>query len=318
VTNLNEIVRSTVALRAYELAVANIEVEERYTDTLPDVSVNREEIQQVLLNLIMNAEQAMGATRGSGRLVVRTALTEEGPKVEIEDNGPGIPEALAGRVFEPFFSTKGVGQGTGLGLSIALGIAEAHGGSLTLPPTPVGACFRLVLPAATAQQASVSAPSAPSEVRKPLTGRRALVADDELLLRQLLQRLLVTRGFVVDVVEHGYAAMALVEQNHYDIIFCDISMPKMGGLEVCEQLRASRPQLVRALVLITGDILDPRLKGVLASGEVPVLSKPFSTAKLDEVVNRLLVDRAVAHAGSTRVESVPVGDPAGSRRTSDG
>jgi PAS domain S-box-containing protein len=318
VTNLNEIVRSTIALRAYELAVANIEVEEHYAETLPDVSVNREEIQQVLLNLIMNAEQAMGATRGSGCLVVHTAMTEDGPKVEIQDNGPGIPEALAGRVFEPFFSTKGVGQGTGLGLSIALGIAEAHGGALTLPPTPLGACFRLVLQAASAQPAPVVEPPASSAVGKPLAGRRALVADDELLLRQLLQRLLVARGFVVDVVEHGFAAMALVEKNHYDIVLCDISMPKMGGLAVYDELRASRPQLVRALVLITGDILDVRLKSILAAGEVPVLSKPFSAVKLDEVVNRVLGDRSLTRKGPDRAESVPVGDGARSRRTSDG
>jgi CheY-like chemotaxis protein len=151
-----------------------------------------------------------------------------------------------------------------------------------------------------------------------LAGRRALVADDELLLRQLLQRLLVARGFVVDVVEHGYAAMALVEKNHYDIILCDISMPKMGGLAVYDELRKSRPQLICALVLITGDILDVRLKDIIAAGEIPVLSKPFSAVKLDEVVSRVLGDRSMTRTGPARAESVPVRDRASSRRTSDG
>jgi two-component system NtrC family sensor kinase len=309
-TDINDIVRSTVALRSYEFALANIEVEEQYAEPLPAVSVNREEIQQVLLNLILNAEQAMGATRGSGRLVLRTAVTERGVQVEIQDDGPGIPEPLTGRVFEPFFSTKGVGQGTGLGLSIALGIAEAHDGRLTLEQTSPGACFRLVLPATTAQPAQVCEPSRSPDVPRPATGRRALVADDELPLRQLLQRLLIRRGFAVDTAEHGYAAMALIEQNAYDIIFCDVSMPRMGGLAVYEQLRLSRPQLIPAFALITGDIFDVRLKTLVADGDIAVLSKPFSTAKLDAVVDRVLSDRFLTRTGPNLADPVTVTDPA--------
>jgi signal transduction histidine kinase len=114
------------------------------------VLVNREEVQQVVLNLVLNAEQAMRSAREGGTLSVTTKLSGDGGAVvvEVKDDGPGVPAALAGRVFEPFFSTKEVGEGTGLGLSIAMGIAQAHGGSLELIPTSVGACFRLTLPAA--------------------------------------------------------------------------------------------------------------------------------------------------------------------------
>jgi len=250
--------------------------------------VNREEIQQVTLNLILNAEQAMKAHRGSGRLEVRTAATDGGVQVEVQDDGPGIPAVLAGRVFEPFFSTKGVGQGTGLGLSIALGIAEAHGGSLSLQQTGRGACFRMVLPAATATPSSAAVTTAPSETRRPATGHRALVADDERALRELLQRFLTKRGFSVDVAEHGQAALALVEHNDYDVIFCDVSMPRMGGLAVYAQLRASHPQLARRFVLITGDTLDSRLTSAAERANIPVLAKPFSTATVDAVVDRLI------------------------------
>ena len=109
--------------------------------------MNPEEIQQVILNLILNAEQAMRAVHRGGTLTVTTKCVDAMVTIEIQDDGPGVPAALAGRVFEPFFSTKEVGEGTGLGLSIAMGIAEAHGGSLTLVPTEKGACFRLALPA---------------------------------------------------------------------------------------------------------------------------------------------------------------------------
>ena len=149
VTSVNEIVKGTLALRSYEFGTANIRLFESYADGLPSVVVNPEEIQQVILNLIMNAEQAMRAAHRGGTLTVTTDLVNEMVTIEIRDNGPGVPPALAGRVFEPFFSTKEVGEGTGLGLSIAMGIAEAHGGSLTLIPTDVGACFRLSLPGTT-------------------------------------------------------------------------------------------------------------------------------------------------------------------------
>jgi signal transduction histidine kinase len=143
---LNEIARSTIVLRSYEFKSANIRLIENYAEGLPSVVVNPEEIQQVILNLIMNAEQAMRSAHRGGTLTVTTRCVDDMVSIEIQDDGPGVPAALAGRVFEPFFSTKEVGEGTGLGLSIAIGIAEAHGGSLALIPTDRGACFRLTLP----------------------------------------------------------------------------------------------------------------------------------------------------------------------------
>lgn len=147
IASVNEIAKTTISLRSYEFGSANIRLFESYGEGLPAVVVNPEEIQQVILNLILNAEQAMRAAHRGGTLTVTTKCVEAMVTIEIQDDGPGVPAPLAGRVFEPFFSTKEVGEGTGLGLSIAMGIAEAHGGSLTLAPTEKGACFRLALPA---------------------------------------------------------------------------------------------------------------------------------------------------------------------------
>jgi PAS domain S-box-containing protein len=146
VADLNEIARSTLALRTYELRTANITVQERYEDELPLVTVNREEIQQVVLNLILNAEHSIKSTERPGVIRVRTGQTADSAFVEVADDGPGVPAALANRIFEPFFTTKSVGEGTGLGLSVSFGIAEAHGGSLSLASTNRGACFTLKLP----------------------------------------------------------------------------------------------------------------------------------------------------------------------------
>ena len=144
--DLNEIVKATMSVRAYELEMAGIQVREEYAPMLPLILANREEIQQVILNLIMNAEQAM-SNRGAVRVLsVRTFMSSGDAVLEVRDTGPGLPAELAGKIFEPFFTTKSEGAGPGLGLSLSLGIASAHQGQLELMPAAAGCCFRLTLP----------------------------------------------------------------------------------------------------------------------------------------------------------------------------
>jgi PAS domain S-box-containing protein len=145
VADFNEIVRSTLTLRAGELRTANITVQESYGD-IPFILANREEIQQAVLNLVVNAEHAVRATGAAGTIRVRTGHSSASAVLEVSDSGAGVPVELAGRIFEPFFTTRTVGEGTGLGLSVSLGIAKAHGGTLTLGPAGRGACFALALP----------------------------------------------------------------------------------------------------------------------------------------------------------------------------
>ena len=127
--------QSTISVREYELAQSSIELRQHYGSNLPVVLANRDEIQQVILNLVMNAQHAMMDAHGRGILTVRTSTVGDQAVVEIKDDGPGIAPDLAGRIFEPFFTTKSVGTGTGLGLALAFGIVTAHGGvlELTLP-----------------------------------------------------------------------------------------------------------------------------------------------------------------------------------------
>jgi PAS domain S-box-containing protein len=164
--DLNQIARSLSQLREHPLAVRNIALRlELHPGVLP-VLVNREEIQQILVNLVLNAEHAIGEAGGS--IVIRTGAGEHAHRLQVIDDGPGIPAELRGRVFEPFFTTKEVGEGTGLGLSLALGIAAAHGGLLELcsPSNPqppgagshTGACFQLTLPA----HSGITPPDRPS------------------------------------------------------------------------------------------------------------------------------------------------------------
>jgi PAS domain S-box-containing protein len=146
--DLNEVVKATMSVRVYELEMAGILISEEYAALLPLVLANREDIQQVILNLVMNAEQAMSGRAGVRMLSVRTFMTGADAVVEVRDTGPGIPTQLAGKVFEPFFTTKSAGAGPGLGLSLSLGIASAHQGQLEMVAASPGCCVRLTLPGA--------------------------------------------------------------------------------------------------------------------------------------------------------------------------
>jgi PAS domain S-box-containing protein len=146
--DLNEIAQAAVSVRAYELEMAAIQIDENYAAHLPLVLANREEIQQVVAHLIINAHHAMASAHGRGILRVRTYLLDGQAALEISDDGPGVAPDVAPRLFEPFVTTKPEVSGTGFGLSMSFGIATAHGGKLELVPSDAGACFRLLLPGA--------------------------------------------------------------------------------------------------------------------------------------------------------------------------
>jgi CheY-like chemotaxis protein len=282
--DMNDLLRATLALRAYEFRSANISLHEEYAENLPPVWVNPEEIQQVVLNLILNAEHAMRAAHEGGTLTLRTTMVDAHVVAEVRDDGPGVPAKLTGRVFEPFFSTKGVGEGTGLGLSIALGIAEAHGGILSIVPTASGACFRLSIPGSRPSDSSETPFSVASG-----SAYRVLVADDEPALRATLQRLLMRRGLSVDLAVDADVVLSLLEAHRYELIFCDVRLPKMGGFALYSRIADQYGALARSFIFISSDRLDPDAQAFIDRVRVPVLSKPFSADQLDEILARLLV-----------------------------
>ena len=297
-TDLNEIIREAVSLRGYHLKQKGVQLEAVMHDDLPRALTNPDEIRQLVLNLLLNAEHAVAKSPPPQRITLTSGVTGSGVTggtgrfvyVEVSDSGRGVPEHLRHRIFEPFFTTKEVGEGTGLGLSISHGIAAAHNGRLELLRQPGGACFRLVLPV----REQAPAPPPASEVVKSAGSRQAgteghvaLVVDDEVSVRSLVARLLARRGYDVVQAEDGEAALRLLEKRSFELVLCDVRMPRLSGRMLFDALNERGLNSAERFVLMTGDTLNPDVAGFAETRGVKLLTKPFTAKELDDLLDTL-------------------------------
>jgi two-component system NtrC family sensor kinase len=286
--DLNAVVHRTLRLRGYQLTSNKIHVETDLTTELPPVVGDARQLQQVCLNLVTNAIQAMATTGTPGTLTITTR--RDGPHVvlEMRDTGHGIPDGVKAHIFEPFFTTKGEGEGTGLGLSVSYGIVTAHGGTIEVPATSAaGTTFRVTLPAAgeTPLVDDVGDVAAFSP-RSPLAGIRLLFIDDEPSLRSGVQAFGVLRGFTVLTAGNGTEGLEVARSESVDAVVCDLHMPGMDGPAFHEKLRRERPGLAARTVFITGDVISN--SGRTPQVRQPVLTKPFALEKLEETLVALM------------------------------
>jgi signal transduction histidine kinase/CheY-like chemotaxis protein len=287
---LNEIVQKTLALRNYELRVENIALSMDLDASLPPIIANSAQLQQVFLNLIVNAEQAIRQGAGEGSIYVRTWQPSRGRvALEIVDTGPGISADVMPRIFDPFFTTKPPGLGTGLGLSIAIGILKAHGGEISVDSTPGhGAAFRVELPSAERSAAPVVSLGprieSVSKLSAVLRTERVLVVEDEPTVARLISDVLSEDGYQVEIVLDGEEGLRRALHGRYDLLLCDLKMPHLDGRALHRELVAKGSPLQHRLVFVTGDTLAPRTMEFLGSCGVPYLAKPFLVEELKAVV----------------------------------
>ena len=284
--DVNDIVRRTFALRSYHLSTLNIAVEIDVDSDEPKVWGNGSELQQMLLNLLINAEQALLTVGHSRAIILRTRATEADVMIECVDTGPGVPAEIRDRIFDPFFTTKPEGVGTGLGLSICYGIAHTHGGRISLESeSGRGATFVVTLPR---DQRTHSRPA--RETRLPRTAVApdppisVLLIDDEAGLRTAVARFLNRRGIQCRAVADGGEALDVLRTRDFDVILSDVRMPGMNGREFLERLRANHPELVNRLVFSTGDTFAAETATLLRESGVPSLLKPFDFQQLEAVL----------------------------------
>ena len=308
-TQIATLVESVLALQSYGLAAARIRLSIDLPADLPLIDVDRSQLQQVLLNLTLNAIQAIRAAHSEGEIVItarRVASRVEGPRVQlsVSDDGPGIPDGAESRLFLPFYTTKAPGEGTGLGLSVSFGIVAAHGGSLRFEPRPGGgATFIVELPVSSRIPRERRRPVAPGGPRSQIPAAtpeaalsdgetraaappRVLVLDDEPSIRAFLTKSLRLARLDPVVVAHGLDAIERCRTEAFAAVLVDHRMPGMSGTEVFAAVVAIRPELGPRFVLMSGDVLNPELREFASTHHVALLAKPFDV----DTVNRLVGD----------------------------
>src|SRR5256884_293037 len=283
-TSVNQVLDDTLELRGYELRVRGIEVVRDYDEQTPETMADAHQLQQVFLNLVTNAEQAMEKSpREPQRLIVRTRRTGAVIRMEVEDTGPGIPPNLLERIFNPFFTTKPTGSGTGLGLSISLGIVREHDGRIWAENAPQGGARFIVEVPIVTHRASGEAQAIPPV--SPQGDRlQILVVDDEASVRVSLQRYLAGRGHEVETTSSGREALGRLREGRFDAVIVDMRMPDVSGEELYRELQTTDPQHADRIIFTTGQLVDEQVRTFLASTGRPCVPKPFEFAAFDQAL----------------------------------
>ena len=285
-TDLNALLEAQARILARMLP-ETIEVNFRGEPNLPPVKVDRHQIEEVVLNLSVNASHAMPS---GGTLDIGTQLVSQGRAgrvvgVYLRDSGAGMTPQVAERAFEPFFTTKPVGKGTGLGLSVVYGIVKQHGGEISLTSEPGrGTCVTMELPVSD-EPAAVEESTVPAA--GPASGETILVAEDDDLVRELVCSMLSHAGYTVLEAEDGERAVEqLAAHPEIAAAVLDVVMPRMNGVEVCEVILARYPHV---RVLFSGGYSSDTLpQSYLEQRTLRILRKPYQAPQLLAAVRSLL------------------------------
>lgn len=318
---LNQVVQRTVEVQRLSMAAEKIHVELDLDPLLPPVHGDAGQLQQVLMNLMGNARQAIETQGQGGTIRLRTGRTGTNRvRLEVSDTGPGIPKEVEARIFDPFFTTKGEGIGTGLGLSIVLGIVREHGGQVYVnSQAKRGATFVIELPAATAEARAGNgcAASGPRSIPRraaaagpakvtlrrtsAIPSRRVMIVEDEPTVAQLIADVLQDGGFHVEVVTEGRRAPERAAASEFDMVICDVRMPGLDGPHFYRSLALAGNPLKDRFLFVTGDALAAQTKEFLEKNGLPYVAKPFRVEELMEKVERVLSEsKHVATAPAQR------------------
>lgn len=294
--DVNQVIRETLALRAYEQRLSNVAIIDALASGLPRVFADQHQIQQVLLNLMINAEQAMIGANGRGTLILRTWHDPERDAVilEVNDDGPGVPGEVQPRIFDPFFTTKEVGKGTGLGLTVAYAIIQEHGGRLTVKSQAGGgASFFVELPVSEAglPQALPKPPERTFAPPASAAGSTVLVVEDEAALGAAVAEALADAGFIVDRAADGVEALERVAERAYDVVICDLKMPRLDGPSFYRELEKQNAPLARRILFVTGDVAGTDAERFLEESGCRWLAKPFRLRDLLRSTSELIAVR---------------------------
>jgi PAS domain S-box-containing protein len=278
-TDVNDVVGYIARTRRYALDTAGVSCRLSLDPTLPAIHGDRTQLEQVFLNLINNAEHALtdtdDATGTRGHIQIRTHHDDRHVIIDVEDDGPGIPEAVRAHIWDPFWTTKGEGQGTGLGLAVVHGIISDHGGTITLESTPgSGACFVIRLPIA-----RDTGRAEPGQASRPLD---VLVVDPGASDLVFIERFLTSRGHAVINAGSGELALRLANQGSFDAVVCDARLLGRDGKPVAASLRAAPACLDARFVLSVQSLDDEHLSPPVAGANV--VARPYDVEELRRLI----------------------------------
>ena len=284
--DLNQILEDTLILRGYDMKSANITLHRQFDPRLPTTGADFHQLQQVFLNILNNAVDAVSENAGGGEIWIRTQRLGDRLCVEFTNNGPPIKNPQ--RVFDPFYTTKPVGKGTGLGLSICYGIIKEHGGEIEARNSPRGAAFTILLPL-------VAATSSPHPEQTASSGEsvvgKVLVLDGEEAVLQLEEEILQEHGLCVRTARSAWEAMDLLKDESFDVAVLDAKIPGDTSTEALYGwIEQHRPELAARVVFTTSSARDPEVAGLPGKFGCPLLAKPFAVQDFWNSVQKVLAD----------------------------
>ena len=288
--SLNVVIDGVLELRSYQLKVDNIEVVRRYDAHLPRTMLDFHQLQQVILNVVNNAHQAMMEVSGRPRrLVIDTRQTGGMLRGSFTDTGTGIAQDRLESIFDPFFTTKKGSKGTGLGLSVSRSIIDDHQGSMSAESIlGEGTTIHVDLPLIEEQRPAKDPGKETKPADTPPKPLRLLVVDDESILVELLTEFLRMSGHTVDDARNGQAALALATANEYDVILTDLKMPGLDGQTLYERVRKLKPHMAHRFIFSTGDLANPKTQTFFQTAGCPYLSKPFRLEAVLKLLDQVM------------------------------
>src|SRR5712692_7872662 len=294
--DLNDVIRRTLSLTSYDMKLNDITVTRELSGALPEVMGDRHGLQQVVLNLITNAAQAVAENpRERAREITVSTWFDGQVHLRVADTGPGIPEQVLQSVFTPFFTTKEPGKGTGLGLSITYSIVESHGGHITIEPAGTtgggrsGAAFRVDLPPAPADALRAAKTPIPEPANAPpFVKRTILLVDGDPAVQRTIKALFARDGHLVEVAGDPQHALDLAQRGGFDLVIADARAmaPGKRGTLLAEESVTRIPTLRERMIVATGDV-RPTTEETLARLGVRYVRKPFNLRDLRVEAARL-------------------------------